>query len=79
LADLFRGGVLLGSRGFGLMDAGAPFAVQLQDPGRNARQAPAGHGRVEGIGIVADGADIVHGTPRPAEFLRRICRKARAD
>ncbi len=60
-ADLFRRAVLVGLGGFRREDAGAAFFVQRQDGGGLGGEATAGEGRVEGGGVVADGADVVHG------------------
>ena len=59
-ADRLAGGVALGERGLGGGDAGAAGLVEGEDLGRGGRQAAAGEGGVEGVGVVADLADVVH-------------------
>ena len=61
-ADLLRGGVLCGLRGFGGKNAPAPRLVQRKDLRRQRRHTGAPRqAAVKLGGIVADGADIVHG------------------
>ncbi len=53
--------LLFGLRGFGREDLRAARLVQRQDLRRQPRQAAAREGGVEGGGVFADGADVVHG------------------
>jgi hypothetical protein len=63
-ADLFRGRVLGGLGGLGREDLRAAGRVDGQHLGRSGGQAAPGKGGVEGGGVVADQADVVHGAAR---------------
>ena len=60
-ADLAARGVALGERGLGGGDPGAAGLVERQDLVGDRRQAAAGEGGVEGVRLLADQADVVHG------------------
>ena len=80
-ADLAGGAVLVGLRGIGGGDLAPAGFVERQHLIGHRVQMPARQGGVEGIGVVADGADVVHGTcPRmavepSAPFYPKPCRR----
>ena len=57
-------GRLVGFRlcGFGGQNGGAAVFIQRQNLARQFRKAPTGHSLVERFGVVADQADIMHGS-----------------
>ena len=59
--DFLAGLVLLGLGGFGGGDLGAARGIKGQHRLRHRSLAPAGESGVKSLGIVADGADVVHG------------------
>ena len=61
LADLARGGVALGLRGLGFGDPGPAALVEPKHLRRQRREPAAGQHGVEGGGVLADQADVVHG------------------
>jgi hypothetical protein len=81
-ADFLGGGILRGLRRLGGEDLGPARLVQRQHLRRQPRQAPPRQGGIEGCGVFADRADVVHDVtlsfvwPRPCGNLVAAARGA---